>query len=581
MFFIIAMIVISFGIVVFENVFNNAQAMDTTTQSLNETILANSGTANTLSQTPTSLTATTYNQTWLDFDGINNPDNIINSTFDNWNNQMTFSYWFNRKSISDDNTLFSTKAPCEMIFRLGSNNDTKVFFNTSDSSTWANTANNTGDWQHGFVIFDGDSNTAELYANGIKQSPDTGATADICTTNNLYVGKRIQNGGDLLNSSLDNFYIYNSTISGGLGKRLWREDERGSNWGKSINVVSYHSFHDDTGDDNVKVTPMNFSLQMAYLNSSGFETITYDDYFQWRNDNFTLPNKPIIIVFDDGHLTVYTEALSNMTQYGFKGVVAIPTNRPDLLVNYMNWSHLQNLSNLGWQIASHSINGSRFLDQLIPSQWIDAFNNSKNDIENNLTGVSVTTWVYPGNSNNLSTDDLCDDYYTICTGVSGNEEAVDSSNKFIYKYSNLTHEGLSTSNNLGRYTIRNYTTLEMFKSEIDLDYDRVLQYKLNENSGTTAYDVSGNGNNGTISGATYDNDGVLNTLVNVVDYTLSGATFTIVNTLYSWDQVSTSYDYASVSGSSSTTVLRLVGIFVALAILIFLLIPLKSLGRKF
>jgi len=70
------------------------------------------------------------------------------------------------------------------------------------------------------------------------------------------------------------------------------------------------------------------------------------------------------------------------------------------------------------------------------------------------------------------------------------------------------------------------------------------QLKLNENSGTTAYDSSGNGNHGTISGAIWNNDGILNTLIDGVDYTLNTASGLLTMSseyLYSW--VITSWTY--------------------------------------
>jgi len=82
------------------------------------------------------------------------------------------------------------------------------------------------------------------------------------------------------------------------------------------------------------------------------------------------------------------------------------------------------------------------------------------------------------------------------------------------------------------------------------NYERtLLQYKFNENSGTTAYDSSGNGNNGTISGATWTTDGVLNTLTAIVDYTIDTTTglFTIVNSDYLYSWLSLTYTYSGYS----------------------------------
>ena len=74
----------------------------------------------------------------------------------------------------------------------------------------------------------------------------------------------------------------------------------------------------------------------------------------------------------------------------------------------------------------------------------------------------------------------------------------------------------------------------------------VCQMDLDENSGTTTHDLSGNSNDGTISsGASWNNDGILVTLTNLVDYTLSGDVFTIINSEYYWQEIQITYNYVS------------------------------------
>jgi len=73
----------------------------------------------------------------------------------------------------------------------------------------------------------------------------------------------------------------------------------------------------------------------------------------------------------------------------------------------------------------------------------------------------------------------------------------------------------------------------------------VCQMNLDENTGTTAHDVSGNSNDGIITGALWFTDGILNTLTAITDYTINPTTglFTIVNSDYSWSQLFATWDY--------------------------------------
>lgn len=84
---------------------------------------------------------------------------------------------------------------------------------------------------------------------------------------------------------------------------------------------------------------------------------------------------------------------------------------------------------------------------------------------------------------------------------------------------------------------------------ITLESNLTIRLKLDENSTTTAHDVSANENHATLINSTWGNDGVLVTLTEDTDYTLNTATglFTIINYDYSWTGIYTDYNYESTS----------------------------------
>jgi len=72
---------------------NELKTDNTFTGSVSEFILTDNGTANTLTQTPTSFTsATNKNRTWLNFDGIDDFVEIADNSY------KTISYWVNDTS---------------------------------------------------------------------------------------------------------------------------------------------------------------------------------------------------------------------------------------------------------------------------------------------------------------------------------------------------------------------------------------------------------------------------------------------------------------------------------------------------
>jgi|LSQX01.1.fsa_nt_gb peptidoglycan/xylan/chitin deacetylase (PgdA/CDA1 family) len=117
------------------------------------------------------------------------------------------------------------------------------------------------------------------------------------------------------------------------------------------------------------------------------------------------------IIFDDAKIGVYTEAFPMMRQYGLVGTVAVITSKVGT-PGYMTWEQLQELADAGWEIASHSVDhpdlrAADYETRLYNLQM------SKVYILENLTGVSVTTFVAPYSSWNNHAEHIAQEFYDI------------------------------------------------------------------------------------------------------------------------------------------------------------------------
>jgi len=83
--------------------------------------------------------------------------------------------------------------------------------------------------------------------------------------------------------------------------------------------------------------------------------------------------------------------------------------------------------------------------------------------------------------------------------------------------------------------------------------------KLNENNGTIAYDASDNSNNGLISGATWNNDGILITLTEGVGYTINLVTGTLTTISNSFSWLITTYTFSNIVQDFSGIITNLTG----------------------
>lgn len=104
-------------------------------------------------------------------------------------------------------------------------------------------------------------------------------------------------------------------------------------WGvKRLTVLAYHRILDWTAPDftdfepNVSASPDMFTEQMAYV-SKNFNVISLDDLHYHIISGASLPERPLLITFDDGYLDNYEHALPVLKYHNFPAVVFIVTSR--------------------------------------------------------------------------------------------------------------------------------------------------------------------------------------------------------------------------------------------------------------
>lgn len=107
--------------------------------------------------------------------------------------------------------------------------------------------------------------------------------------------------------------------------RSFRVDGEGA---KSIPVLTYHRITEENDlskrhyiDDEINpmiVTKENFSKQMKYLKEHGFVTLTLQELYAFLTQNLKIPEKSVVLTFDDGYKDNYIEAYPILKKYGFK-----------------------------------------------------------------------------------------------------------------------------------------------------------------------------------------------------------------------------------------------------------------------
>ena len=142
-----------------------------------------------------------------------------------------------------------------------------------------------------------------------------------------------------------------------------------------IPVLCFHDIGTPSSDagstDYYNVTLADFTAEMAWLSSNGYQTITPAQYTAWLAGTAgTLPAKPVLITFDDAFTNDFTEATPVLEKYGFHATAFIVTgyangdylsidngtNTPTVGPNeYALWSTIDSYATDGtWTIQFHA-----------------------------------------------------------------------------------------------------------------------------------------------------------------------------------------------------------------------------------
>jgi peptidoglycan/xylan/chitin deacetylase (PgdA/CDA1 family) len=98
----------------------------------------------------------------------------------------------------------------------------------------------------------------------------------------------------------------------------------------------------------------NFKEQIAYLSDQGYEAVTLDQLWSAWQGKGPLPEKPIVLSFDDGYETQYAHAAPVLKQLGWPGVLNLKLL--SLEQGEMTPTMVKKMIGDGWEVDSHTIN---------------------------------------------------------------------------------------------------------------------------------------------------------------------------------------------------------------------------------
>lgn len=163
---------------------------------------------------------------------------------------------------------------------------------------------------------------------------------------------------------------------------------------RPVPILIYHGIGDFGGTGHeLFATAEDFVLQLDYLRRSGYETISFADLYAHWYLGQELPDKPIIISFDDGYRSVYYQAIPLLMERGMSATIFFISNHLTL-PRTMPPEMVADTAQLGFEIGSHTVNHLELPycdDEALGYQLAE----SKRSLEE-ISGSAVDVIAYPG-----------------------------------------------------------------------------------------------------------------------------------------------------------------------------------------
>ena len=160
--------------------------------------------------------------------------------------------------------------------------------------------------------------------------------------------------------------------------------------------VEYVRDEKDTIRKSLNIPPYIFIRQIQTLKNAGYTFVTASELIDILDGKIKLPQKPIIISFDDGYRDFYTDVFPILKKYNIKAVVYIVSGFLDK-PNYMFTEQIKEIARSGLvEIGAHTVHhySLKGLDALTVKYEIEE---SKITLEK-LIGTSVVSFAYPDGS---------------------------------------------------------------------------------------------------------------------------------------------------------------------------------------
>jgi peptidoglycan/xylan/chitin deacetylase (PgdA/CDA1 family) len=192
-------------------------------------------------------------------------------------------------------------------------------------------------------------------------------------------------------------------------------------------LMYHHMLKEESRHGSYVVSPEEFERDLIYIKEKKYTTVTLKQVEEYVTLGTPLPEKPILITFDDGYESTYAYAFPLLKKYNMTAVISIIGKYTDLYsgdvtksVSYAhaNWEELKEMQDSGvFEVGNHTYElhqvsnrkGIRKLESETDEQYrqllFSDIGSLNNEIEQEL-GTQAMVFAYPFGAFSKTTDDI-------------------------------------------------------------------------------------------------------------------------------------------------------------------------------
>jgi len=233
----------------------------------------------------------------------------------------------------------------------------------------------------------------------------------------------------------------------------------------TIPILMYHGINDKSNrysfskiDSVYSITEELFEEQMSFISNNNFTVLSIHDLISLKEKNKDIPDKSLVITFDDGHESNYTVGYPILKKFKFPADIFITTNYIDKK-NYLKKHQIIAMHNERFSIHSHMVD-HKYFPNLPYEEKNYQLSKSKEILENIIKGEVNYVSLPGGRLDNSLTKMLeKNGYKGACTSIPGY-------NKVFNSYL------------IQRIPVKKNLNIQEFKKIIFMDYIYLFKIKL-------------------------------------------------------------------------------------------------------